>query len=61
MYQDLIPALADPYHVVAPDLPGFGFTEAPDRTEFKYSFERLTEVIDTLPKSWGLTATRFRL
>src|SRR5262249_3236299 len=31
MYRELIPALADRYHVVAPDLPGFGFTEAPDR------------------------------
>jgi pimeloyl-ACP methyl ester carboxylesterase len=32
MYRDLIPALADRYHVVAPDLPGFGFTEAPNRS-----------------------------
>jgi pimeloyl-ACP methyl ester carboxylesterase len=46
MFRDLIPALADRYHVVAPDLPGFGFTDAPDRAKFKYSFEHLTDVID---------------
>ena len=46
MCRDLIPALADRYHVVAPDLPGFGFTDAPDRGRFKYSFEHLTDVID---------------
>ena len=34
MFRNLIPALADRYHVVAPDLPGFGFSNAPDRTRF---------------------------
>jgi pimeloyl-ACP methyl ester carboxylesterase len=46
MFRDLIPVLADRYYVVAPDLPGFGFTDAPDRNGFKYSFEHLAEVID---------------
>src|SRR5262245_34065892 len=46
MYRDLIPALADHYHVVAPDLPGFGFTDAPDPMSFRYSFDRLADVID---------------
>src|SRR5215471_6220840 len=46
MFRDLIPALADRYHVVAPDLPGFGFTDAPDRGRFKFTFEHLTDVID---------------
>ena len=55
MYRDLIPALADRYHVVAPDLPGFGFTEAPDRAGFKYSFERLAEVIDRFTEVVGLS------
>src|ERR1700758_4372166 len=36
MFRDLIPRLADQYHVIAPDLPGFGFTEAPDRAPFRY-------------------------
>ncbi len=46
MFRDLIPALADLYYVVAPYLPGFGFSDAPDRASFKYSFEHLAEVID---------------
>ena len=46
MFRELIPALADRYHVVAPDLPGFGFTESPDRGSFKYSFDHLADVID---------------
>src|SRR6516225_487141 len=54
MYRDLIPALADRYHVVAPDLPGFGFTEAPERKRFKYSFEHLAEVIERFTEAVGL-------
>jgi len=54
MYRDLIPALADHYHVVAPDLPGFGFTEAPERKRFKYSFEHLAEVIERFTEAIGL-------
>jgi pimeloyl-ACP methyl ester carboxylesterase len=46
MFRDLIPALAGDYHVVAPDLPGFGFSEAPDRAQFRYTFDRLADVID---------------
>jgi pimeloyl-ACP methyl ester carboxylesterase len=46
MFRNLIPALADRYHLVAPDLPGFGFSDAPDRKEFRYSFENLAKVID---------------
>ena len=46
MFRDLIPALADDYHVVAPDLPGFGFSDAPDRAKFRYTFDHLADVID---------------
>ena len=46
MFRDLIPLLADRYHVIAPDLPGFGNTVAPHRGVFEYSFDRLAEVID---------------
>jgi pimeloyl-ACP methyl ester carboxylesterase len=46
MFRNLIPQLEDRYHVVAPDLPGFGFTHAPDRASFPYTFERLAGVID---------------
>ena len=45
MFRNLIPKLADRYHVVAPDLPGFGFSEAPDRTQFQYTFDHLAKII----------------
>jgi pimeloyl-ACP methyl ester carboxylesterase len=54
MFRTLIPALASRYHVVAPDLPGFGFSEAPARAEFGYSFEHLTDAIDGLTGKLGL-------
>jgi pimeloyl-ACP methyl ester carboxylesterase len=54
MFRNLIPALADRYHVVAPDLPGFGFSEAPDRKQFKYTFENLAKVIDRFTQTIGL-------
>jgi len=46
MYRNLIPLLADRYRVIAPDLPGFGFTQSPARGTFSYTFENLTDVID---------------
>ena len=46
MFRNLIPILAERYHVVAPDLPGFGFTESPDRNKFRYTFEHLAKTID---------------
>ena len=55
MYRELIPALADRYHVIAPDLPGFGFTDAPDRAGFKYTFEHLTDVIERFTETLGLS------
>lgn len=54
MYRDLIPELADRYHVVAPDLPGFGFSDAPDRSSFQYSFDHLADVIDRFTDEIGL-------
>jgi pimeloyl-ACP methyl ester carboxylesterase len=54
MFRDLIPLLADRYRVVAPDLPGFGFSDAPDRAKFKYSFDNLAEVIDGFTRVVGL-------
>ena len=46
MYRNLIPMLADLYHVIAPDLPGFGFTEAPERGKYAYTFDQLAKTID---------------
>ncbi len=51
MFRNLIPALADRYHVVAPDLPGFGFSEAPDRTRFHYTFEHLATAIGSFTET----------
>ncbi|GAA3215378.1 alpha/beta fold hydrolase [Dactylosporangium siamense] len=50
MFRDLIPLLADRFHIIAPDLPGFGRSDMPSRDDFDYTFERITDVID------GLTA-----
>jgi len=54
MFRDLIPALADRYHVVAPDLPGFGFSDAPNRRKFRYTFDHLAKVIDSFTQTIGL-------
>ena len=54
MFRDLIPQLADKFHIVAPDLPGFGFSEAPDRGAFKYSFDNLAAVVDAFTQKIGL-------
>lgn len=54
MFRNLIPMLSEQYHVVAPDLPGFGFTEAPPRGEFKYSFETIADVVDKFTAKLGL-------
>ncbi len=45
MFRDLIPELADRYHVIAPDLPAFGFTEAPARGEYAYTFNQLARTL----------------
>ncbi len=54
MFRDLIPLLADSFHLVAPDLPGFGQSDLPPRHTFKYSFENLAEVIDRFTDVVGL-------
>lgn len=54
MFRELIAPLAHRFHVVAPDLPGFGFSDAPDRSQFKYTFENLASVIDRFTHAAGL-------
>ena len=44
-YRELIPRLADKYRVIAPDLPGFGFTEVPKSRQYKYTFDALAKTI----------------
>ncbi|WP_119461403.1 alpha/beta hydrolase [Rhodospirillaceae bacterium SYSU D60014] len=55
MFRDLIPKLAVRYHVVAPDYPGYGFSDAPPVEQFTYSFDRLTDVIERFTEKLGLT------
>jgi pimeloyl-ACP methyl ester carboxylesterase len=45
-YRELIPRLADRYRVIAPDLPGFGFTEVPEKRNYKYTFDALAKTIE---------------
>jgi pimeloyl-ACP methyl ester carboxylesterase len=54
MFRNLIPRLAGSFHVVAPDYPGFGQSSMPDRQSFAYTFENLTNVVETLVERLGL-------
>jgi pimeloyl-ACP methyl ester carboxylesterase len=54
MFRRLIPLLAKEYHVVAPDFLGFGFSDAPDRKRFKYTFENLAQIVDQFTVAIGL-------
>ncbi|MGZ5871211.1 MAG: alpha/beta fold hydrolase [Bradyrhizobium sp.] len=54
MFRDLIPLLADRYRLIAPDLPGFGFSDAPDPELFKYTFENLARTIGGFTEAVGL-------
>lgn len=47
MFRDLIPILSGQYHIIAPDLPGFGYSDAPDRTNFAYTFDNLANVMQS--------------
>ncbi len=51
MFRQLIPLLADHYHLVAPDFLGFGFSDTPSRTHFKYTFENLANIVDSFTES----------
>jgi len=54
-YRNLIPALADRYHVIAPDYPGFGHSSAPDHKIFAYTFAHLTDVTEALLARIGVS------
>ncbi|GAA1283386.1 hydrolase [Planotetraspora silvatica] len=55
MFRDLIPALADRYHVIAPDHLGFGLSDAPSADEFDYTFDALTELTEGLLSQLGVS------
>jgi pimeloyl-ACP methyl ester carboxylesterase len=54
MFATLMPLLADRYHLVAPDYPGFGHTDAPDPQHFAYTFDHLADVIDRFSQALQL-------
>ncbi len=54
MFRNLIPQLADDYHVIAPDLPGFGFSDAPTHDVFAYTFENVAKVMGDFTELIGL-------
>jgi pimeloyl-ACP methyl ester carboxylesterase len=55
MFRNLIPALADRFHVVAPDYPGFGHSSMPRLGEFEYTFDRLAAVMERFTERLGLS------
>jgi pimeloyl-ACP methyl ester carboxylesterase len=55
MFRDLILRLADSYRVIAPDLPGFGFTEVPEKRKYTYSFDALAGTVQAFTDALGLT------
>jgi pimeloyl-ACP methyl ester carboxylesterase len=55
MFRNLIPALADRYHLIAPDYPGFGHSSAPSVDQFSYTFDHLAQVMDDFVAQLGLT------
>jgi pimeloyl-ACP methyl ester carboxylesterase len=54
MFRNLIPELAGDYHIVAPDLPGFGVSDPPDHKSFAYTFDHLSEIIGEFTQGLGL-------
>jgi pimeloyl-ACP methyl ester carboxylesterase len=54
MFRDLIPMLADRFHLIAPDLPGFGQSDMPHRGAFDYTFDNIAWVIDRFTEVIGL-------
>jgi len=49
MFRDLMPRLADRLYLIAPDYPGFGRSDAPPPSSFRYTFDHLTEIVDAFP------------
>jgi len=54
MFRNLIPVLSSQYHVIAPDLPGYGYSDAPDHTQFTYTFDNLARTMQAFIDSLGL-------
>ncbi|MBR6925807.1 MAG: alpha/beta fold hydrolase [Bacteroidaceae bacterium] len=58
MFRELMPELADEFHLIAPDFPAFGQTESPSRERFNYSFDHLARIVDKFTEAVGLRKIR---
>ena len=58
MFRNLIPVLAENYHVIAPDYPGFGASSMPDAAQFDYTFDTLTHYVEGLLSAKGIELLR---
>jgi pimeloyl-ACP methyl ester carboxylesterase len=56
MFRNLMPALSDRYRVIAPDYPGYGQSDMPDRAKFAYTFDRFAELVDALLEKLGVAS-----
>ena len=56
MWEPLLPLLADQYHLIAPDYPGFGHSSAPSTSEFTYTFDRLAQIMDAFVSKLGIAS-----
>ena len=54
MFRNLIPALADKWHVVAPDYPGYGQSSMPTVDEFDYTFDHMAKLVESFTEKLGL-------
>jgi pimeloyl-ACP methyl ester carboxylesterase len=55
MFRDLMPQLADRFRLIAPDYPGFGFSDAPGPHEFAYTFDHLADIVEKFVDALGIT------
>jgi pimeloyl-ACP methyl ester carboxylesterase len=55
MFRNLIPALSDKYHVIAPDYPGFGFSDSPSPEQYAFTFDHLADTVDHFLGQQGIT------
>ena len=55
MFRNLIPALSDKYHIIAPDYPGFGYSDSPSPEQYAYTFDHLADTVDHFLDQRGIT------
>jgi len=56
MFEKLFPLLSDRYHLIAPDYPGFGYSDAPPPSRFAYTFDHIADIVDSFTKALNLTS-----